>query len=168
MKRILSIFVLFIFLWGTGLIQLSHAQVFNMENPLIGTEAADFTLSSIKSGKVNFTKIREGKSAILFFWATWCPHCRRELGELSEQAAQIEKKGIKIILIDIGETTKQVSSYLQKQNINFDVILDENQSLSEKYGLVGVPTLFFVNKNGKIKAVEYSFPENYEEILSRE
>lgn len=168
MKRIFQIFVLFIFFCGTCLIQLSHAQSFYTENPLINTKAPDFTLSSVKNGKVNFTKIREGKSAILFFWATWCPHCRRQLGELSEQAAQIEKKGVKIILIDIGENAKQVSAYLQKQNISFDVILDENQSLAEEYGLVGLPTFFFVNKSGKIKAVEYSFPENYEEILSRE
>ena len=96
MKRIFSIFVLFVFFCGTWLVQLSHAQLFYTENPLINTEAPDFTLPSIKSGKVNFTKIREGKSVILFFWATWCPHCRRELGELSERAAQIEKKGIKI------------------------------------------------------------------------
>jgi len=138
----------------------------HMENPLIGQQAPDFFLESVKNGKVSLAKLRDGQGAIVFFWATWCPHCRRQLGELNTQAAEIEKKGIKIILIDIGENARQVSSYLEKQGINLDAVLDENSSLSDSYGIVGVPTFYLIDKKGVVKAVEHALPENYAKILS--
>jgi peroxiredoxin len=75
----------------------------------------------------------------------------------------IEKKGIKIILVDIGESLPEVQSYIKKNNIRFEVLLDEDEKVSEQYNLVGVPTLVFVDKDGLARAVEHSIPDNYEE-----
>lgn len=164
MKRFVVIAAFILSVLGIG--ASVQAQLSEMESPLIGKPAPDFSLESVKNGKVSLTKLRDGKGAIVFFWATWCPHCRRQLGELNAQAAEIEKKGIKIILIDLGENAKQVSAYLGKQGINLDAVLDENSSLADEYGLVGVPTFYLIDKKGVVKAMEHVLPENYEQILS--
>ena len=77
----------------------------------------------------------------------------------------MQKKNIKLILVNVGETPKLVRSFIDKNNINLDVFLDQDSSLSEKYGIVGIPTFFFVNESGVIKAVENSLSDNYDEIL---
>jgi peroxiredoxin len=141
---------------------------FGMANPayitntLIGKPAADFTLETLKDKKVNMTKYRDGKKAIIFLWATWCPHCRVELKRINEMQDEMAAKGIKIILVSLGEEKETVRSYINRHQYTFDIFLDEEQSLEGPYQLVGVPTLFFLDENGVIKYVDHALPEDYE------
>ena len=144
----------------------ARAQFFFMENPLVGQRAPDFTLKTFNGGKVNMTKFRDNKSAILFFWATWCPHCREALKDLNKNRAGIEGKGIKLMLVDMGEGEKEVRRYVERNKIGSTIFLDQESSLAELYGVVGIPTFVFVDSQGMVKAVEHAVPENYEEILA--
>ena len=144
----------------------ARAQFFFMENPLVGQAAPDFTLKTFNGGKVNMTKFRDGKSAIIFFWATWCPHCREALKELNKNRAQIEGKGIQLMLVDVGEEEKEVRRYVERNKIGSTVFLDQESSLADPYGIIGVPTFVFVDSQGIVKAVEHALPENYAEILA--
>ncbi len=145
------------------------AQFFNvgMENPLTGKNAPEFNLPTLSGKKMNLTQYRAGKSAIVFFWATWCPNCYEKLVELSKDAGELKNKQIQVILVDIGENTKTVESYMKKNHVPYDVFLDEESKISENYGIIGIPTLFFVGKDGIIKAVEHSLPKNYTKILNQ-
>ena len=149
-----------------GSLPSARAQFFFMENPLVGKTAPDFTLPTFNGGKVNMTKFRDNKSAILFFWATWCPHCREALKDLNKNRAEIEGKGIKLMLVDIGEGEKEVRRYVERNKIVSTIFLDQESSLSDLYGVVGIPTFVFVDSKGMVKAVEHELPENYEEILA--
>lgn len=139
---------------------------FFMENEAIGKPAPDFTLPTAGGAKMSFAEFRSDKSAIVFFWATWCPHCRRELGNLNASKEAIEKKGIRIALVDIGEDEQTVQQYLQKNKIGLTVFLDQDSSVAESYNIIGVPTFYFVDKTGIVRDVQHSLPENYEEIFS--
>lgn len=136
-----------------------------LHNSLIGQQAPDFTLETLNGQKVSMVQFRGGQPAMIFFWATWCPHCRRELKNLTRQRDQIERKGIKIILVDVGESLQEVKAYFDANNILLDVFLDQNTQVSKNYRIVGVPTFFFVNKEGTVVAAEHSLPRNYEKIL---
>ena len=135
------------------------------ENPLVGKAAPDFSLNTLSGEKMNFTKARSGQPVVVFFWATWCPHCREQLKDLSAQAPAIEQKGIKLMLVDLGETKDQVQRYAKKQGIQGNIFLDEESSVAEQYHIIGVPTFFFVDKTGVIKSVEHALPEDFEKIL---
>jgi len=130
---------------------------------LIGQQAPDFTLETLKGQKVNMTQYRDGQSAMIFFWATWCPHCRRELSNLTQQRDQIEQKGIKVVLINVGESSQKVKAYFDASQISFDVFLDQSTEIAENYRIVGVPTFFFINNEGVVVAAEHSLPslKNY-------
>jgi thioredoxin-related protein len=43
--------------------------------------------------------------------------------------------------------------------------LDEESSLAESYGVVGVPTFVFVDAKGIVSAVEHVLPEGYERFF---
>ena len=60
-----------------------------------------------------------------------------------------------------------MNSYVKRNKVPYEVFLDEESKVAENYGIIGVPTLFFVGKDGVIKSVEYSIPDNYQEILMR-
>lgn len=129
--------------------------------------APDFTLETLKGETANMTQFRNGNNAIIFFWATWCPHCRVALGELNKNYAEIQKKGIVVIPIDLAETKEEVAYYAKKNKIEMDIFLDKEGSLQEPYNIIGVPTFYFVGKDGIIKSVTHSLPKNIENIFSK-
>ena len=136
-------------------------------NPLIGKPAKSFTLETLNGKKMSLEEFREGKKAIVFFWATWCPHCRQAITKLNSQKDELEKKDIRIILVDIGESKPEVRRYVETKEIGFDVFLDSDSSVAEGYEIIGVPTFYFINKEGIINDVQHELPSNYDQILSK-
>jgi len=165
-----KIFILFVFLFFVCCLlpgRALEAQLLTfLENPLLNKQAPDFTLPTLSGQPTSLSQLRDGKSAILFFWATWCPHCRVQLKELSVMKADIEVKGIKVLLVDVGESSQQVGNYMKKNNINYEVFLDEDSKVSDEYNLIGVPTYFLIGADGVIKAVDHAIPSDYVEILT--
>ena len=163
--RVSLILLLILFAAGSpyAMGQISFFDLLGSRN--IGKAAPDFTLKTIAGKDVNMTRYRDGKKAIIFFWATWCPHCRVALRELNQDRLEIEKKNIKIILVDLGEEVPEVEAYAKKNKIDGDIFLDEDNSLATPYGLVGVPTFYFLSEDGIVRAIEHALPKNYEELL---
>ena len=143
------------------------AQFFFMENENVGKKVQDFNLELLSGEKSTLEKFRDGKKAIVFFWATWCPHCRVQLGELSDNKAEIEKKGIKVIPVDVGEASGIVGKYMEKNKIDFDVFMDVESEVSENYGIIGVPTFYFIDENGIVTKVDHSLPKDLEAPFSK-
>jgi peroxiredoxin len=168
MKNVIRLSLMLFLALGAGMILSTgaSAQFSYMENELIGQPAPNFTLNTVSGEKIEMNQYRDGKNAIVFFWATWCPHCRSALKELNAKSEQIEAKGIKLVIVDLGEEKNVVSKYLQKNKIGFNVFLDVESELGETYGLIGVPTFFFVDQKGIVKAVKHSLPEKLESMFA--
>ncbi len=143
----------------------ASAQLFYMENSNIGKPAPDFTLPATNGKEINLTEYRGDDKAIIFFWATWCPHCRTQLKELSAKSENILQQGIKLVIVDYGEDIATVAKYAKRNKIELDMIVDQGATLEEPYELIGVPTFFFVDSQGIVKAVEHELPGNLEEVF---
>jgi peroxiredoxin len=136
------------------------------DNPLIGTAAPGFKLAQLKNGDVvSLDSLRKGGKAVLFFWATWCPHCREQLKAMNEKRAELDKLGATIQLIDVGEERLAVEKFMNAKGYDFNVLLDSDSSVAEAYGVIGVPTIVFIGPDGKIRELMNGFPDNYAEIL---
>ncbi len=167
MKMMFRVVILILFLAGAWGPSFAMGQFSFLETTMAGKPAPDFTLKTLKGPDANMTKFRAGQPAIIFFWATWCPHCREQLKGFNAQAEEIGKKGIKVILVDIGESKGEVQAYVDKNKIMFEIFLDQEETVVEKYAVIGVPTFFFVNAKGEIKSTEHYLPENFEETLKK-
>ncbi len=135
------------------------------EMSLVGKTAYDATLPTALGQPKSLSQAREGKKAVLFFWATWCPHCHDEITRMKSNMDAIAAKGIKIVLVSIGETKADVAAYLKYNHVPLDSLLDEDNALQGPYDLVGVPTLVFVDEKGIIREVRHDFPDDYERFF---
>ena len=135
------------------------------DHPLKGRAAPDFTLDTLNARAVKFSDVSKGKNTIVFFWATWCPHCRAQVGALKKQQPKLVKEGVEVVLVDIGEDRATVKKFLAAGNYDFDVFLDVKSNVAETYEVFGVPTLFFIGADGKIREMLNAFPDDYAEIL---
>jgi len=145
----------------------AHAQFLLFGNPLQGKPAPDFALRSVDGKTQQLAELlKESSGAIIFFWATWCPHCRTQIAELAQRRAEIEKDGIRIVVIDIGEQSAQVAAYLKRGGIALDVLLDMDSSVAEAYQIAGVPTFFFLSADGTVLSSKNLLPKNYRALLA--
>ncbi len=167
MKKLLLLTAFILTLSFSPFPVLAQFSIFEMENPLVGKKAPEFNLPTLSGQKISLSQYRAGKSTIIFFWATWCPNCQEKMEKLSKSATEMKDKGIQIILVDIEENAKVVNSYVKRYKILYDVFLDEESKVAQDYNIIGIPTFFFVGKDGIIKAIEHSIPGNYEKILNQ-
>jgi len=143
----------------------SCSPLLGINSPLVGKMAPDFTLNSLNGQQINMAAYRNGQPAILYFWATWCPHCKKQLLELTKNKNSIESSGIKILAIDIEESALHVQNYINENGIQFNVILDLDGAVTEEYMIVGVPTYFFLDREGNVIEARNDLPDNYASIL---
>ena len=153
-------------IFTTGHVTSASGQFPFFENPLVGERAPEFTLTSLSGKSASLFQLRGGKPAIIFFWATWCPHCREQLGHLKSITEEIQQKGYQLILVDLQEDPDAVQGFLDRQQMAFDVLLDVDAGVAEQYGVVGVPSLYFVDASGIIRGVEHALPKDYESYFS--
>lgn len=148
---------------GAGALAMAMGDAGFVQQTIIGAKAQDFTLQTVRGQKITLAKHISGKRAILLFWTTWCPHCRVAVKEINAMRDQFTSSNIAVILISVGEPAKTVSRYLETNRYDFDVALDSDQSVSDAYRLMGVPTLVYIDEKGIVRSVEYQFSADYNE-----
>ncbi|MDR1924643.1 MAG: TlpA family protein disulfide reductase [Planctomycetaceae bacterium] len=105
-----------------------------------------------------------GKVVLVNFTATWCIYCKLEIPNLLKLYEQYHSKGFEIVSVYIfehGETDAAVSAVkkaVSDEKIPWIIVseaLTEKSKLekqSEKYNIMGVPTMLLIDKNGKVTA----------------
>ncbi len=101
----------------------------------IGDKAILFKLKSYNAGTIDLAELIGDQKIVLIFSRYFgCPICQVDLKELMTRKTEIEKKGAKILYItQSGE--KVAKEYIEKEKINFPVILSSKDELYADYGL---------------------------------
>jgi len=126
--------------------------------------AGDIVLNDLESRRVDLSGLT-GRPSILFFWTTWCPYCRSELRALNKMYPQMEKEGITVFAVNVGEENYKVKRFLKDYALDVRVLLDEEGLAAKNYKLRGVPTYVFINKDGQVVSLEHRLPGDYKGLL---
>ncbi len=96
---------------------------------------------------------RPAHPVLVHFWATWCPVCRTEQGNI---AAIARDHDVITVAMQSG-SAQEVARYLQEQGLNFPVVNDADGSLSGIWGVHAVPASFIIAPDGQISFVEVGY-----------
>lgn len=96
---------------------------------------------------------QKGKPVLVHFWATWCPVCKFE----NDNVAALASKYTIITIASWSEGATEVKKFMQMENLNMPVIVDEDGEWASLYGVKAVPASFFIDKNQKISFVESGY-----------
>lgn len=129
--------------------------------PFAGYRAADFTAVDVFTGeKIRLADLR-GQVVFLNFWATWCPPCKAEMPEMEALHQELGDK-VRIIALgaDAREPGEKMGAFANSLGLTFTIAFDQ-ASAAKAYQVAGVPTSFFIDKEGIISA-RHSGPMNLE------
>ena len=113
-------------------------------------EKIDFTLKDLNGKKWTLSQLR-GKIVAVNFWATWCPPCRKELGDLDLIATHFQSQGVVILGLD-DENPFKINQFFGGHNLNYPVLLDEGRKVAEQFHVEGIPKTFVFDREGKLVA----------------
>lgn len=130
----------------------------------VGKDAADFCLESIKGEKISLSDYKGSRDIILTFWASWCPYCVSELKDISQRYFELRANGFEVLAINVKESRLKAESFAEKKRLNFPILLDPQGSVARQYG-VGIPAVFMVDKQGKIRFRGHQIPEHYLDLV---
>ncbi len=158
MKRNILILMLVIFTVTLMLVVGRKAARNNGGGPIVpgnlsGKAAPDFELKTIDGKTVRLSDYR-GKAVLLNFWATWCPPCKIEMPWFVDLQKQYGEQGLQVIGVSVDDDAEKnadkIAEFAKQMNLNYVVVLG-NEKVSDQYGGVeGLPTTFYIDRNGKI------------------
>ena len=120
------------------------------QGPQVGKLAPDFKLENLDGQSVSLSDFR-GKPVLINFWASWCGPCRAEMPYIQQIYEEWSDKGLEVLAIDIGESSSKVKEFLQSQGLSIPVLLDTEKNVAQEYNITGIPTTFFIDKDGIIQ-----------------
>ncbi len=85
-------------------------------------------------------------------FATWCPPCRAETPALARTAVELQKRGIKVIGIDQGESALAVSEFAREFNLSYPLVVDPNRQTNVLLGARVIPETIVV-QDGIVRSI---------------
>ncbi|HWZ98831.1 MAG TPA: TlpA disulfide reductase family protein [Candidatus Dormibacteraeota bacterium] len=135
-----------------------------------GKSAPDFSLDSLEGHKVSMAEFRGKKKVVISYWASWCGPCRVELPELKQFYEKYHKEDsdFEVLAISIDDDRESAEAYATKAKLPFPVLLDLGHDTAEAYSVEAIPTMFIVEKDGKVKSASTGVDQSMEIKLALE
>jgi len=112
----------------------------------MGTASAAQTANSTDFNLSNY----KGQFVYLDFWASWCGPCRASFPWMNTLQKDLKDKNLKIVSINLDAERDDADEFLKEFPADFEVIYDPKGKSAENYKLLGMPSSFFFDPNGKL------------------
>jgi thiol-disulfide isomerase/thioredoxin len=110
-------------------------------------------LTDLSGQPISLAALR-GRPVWINFFATWCPPCQEETPVLRDVYAAHQADGLALVAVSVQETTADdVQAYVQRYSLGYTVGFDATSAVFHTYRAFGLPTQFFLDKNGVIRNV---------------
>jgi peroxiredoxin len=118
--------------------------------PRVGQVAPDFAVRDIDGNLHKLSDFR-GRPVWINFWASWCPPCRAENPDIQAVYDANRAAGLVVLGIAIGEEDSTVRGYAGRAGLTYTIGLDGGTDIAAAYRIVGIPTHFFIDKDGVLR-----------------
>jgi len=132
MKR-LNVYIFFVlmkFTVATVFAQIATAPGVNQGEKAPRIRGMDQNGNSIDS----FELIGNGPFVLIFYRGSWCPYCRRHLGNLQDSLQLILDKGASVVVVT-PEAPESIKNMIDQTQASFSIIQDEDYKIMDDYGV---------------------------------
>jgi peroxiredoxin len=132
-----------------------------------GESTPAFTLETLQGKPSQFPSDYRGKIVAVRFWADWCPFCESEMQALEPVYQNYRERGLRILAVNVRQDRETAADFINDLNISYETLLDREGEVARAYGVMALPTTFFIDRNGVLKTriLGESTPETFEQII---
>ena len=116
-----------------------------------GDAAPAFTATRLDGTTLRFPQDVAGKAVAIRFWADWCAFCREEMTAIEPIFQQRQAEGLEVLAVNAGQDRGSVEKFAKKIGVSYPVLVDEGAGVAKSYRVIGLPTTFFVGRDGTIQ-----------------
>lgn len=111
--------------------------------------AAEFKLSDLDGRQISSEDLK-GSVVVLDFWATWCGPCLAEMPAFNSLHGKYAGRGVKVVGIAVQSGWAQdIKPYRDQYKIAYPILVGDDEVV-EKYGVIGFPTTYILDKDLKV------------------
>ncbi|MBI5341866.1 MAG: TlpA family protein disulfide reductase [Deltaproteobacteria bacterium] len=123
----------------------------------VGTAAPDFSVKDSDGKPFRLSEEKGKKAFLLVFWSIFCEPCRAEMPVIQKMHEKYRESGLNVVTIALdGEPlVGSIAGFIRQEGYTFRVLIDELDSqemfkVADPYGVAGTPTLFLLDRAGKV------------------
>ena len=133
-----------------------------------GTPAPDWALPTLTGDTVRLADLR-GKVVLLDFFYKSCAPCCAALPFLQSLHEKYKDQGVVLLGIDPYDDSEkdEMADFIAKRGITYTVLFSE-RDLSNIYHIAAYPTLFFIDRDGKIAKVHRGYHPTLESAIEEQ
>lgn len=120
-------------------------------HPLFGQPAPEIDLLTLDGERVTLSELR-GRPVLVNFWATWCLPCREEFPLMVEAYEKHEADGLEILGVVHDDTVAGARAFAEDKSADWPMLDDADDVAWDDYTGVAMPTSFFVDADGVVRA----------------
>lgn len=128
------------------------------------TIAPNFKLLSVTEEEISLAD-QKGKLVLLDFFYKSCYPCMQALPKIQALHEKYKDKGLSVIGIDPWDKKEDgMAAFLTKRGATYPVLLGAKE-VANDYRVSGYPTLYLIDKTGKIILIQVGYDEDIERTL---
>lgn len=115
-------------------------------------KAPDFSMTDT-SGKQHTLSDYQGKNLVLYFWATWCPACVRDIETFKDVYAQFNSEDIKFLAVSLDKSEEKLKKFIVENEIQWPVLFGGRAwdlPMARDYEIDSTPSYVLISKDGEI------------------
>jgi len=111
-----------------------------------------------------------GKTVVVSYWASWCGPCKVELPELKDFYKRYHHadSDFEVLAISVDEHRPDAERYASEERLPFPVLYDTDGKIAEAFSVEAIPTVFVIDKAGKVKYAHAGLDETMQFQLMTE
>ncbi|MEM9986281.1 MAG: TlpA disulfide reductase family protein [Bacteroidota bacterium] len=123
-----------------------------------GETAPAWRLTTLQGDSLSLEDLR-GKIVLLDFWYVGCVPCVKAMPHLQQIHDDYQERGVVVVGFNpTGQDLQQQAAFLQKQGISYPVVHSaEDTDWAARYAVEGWPTLFVIDREGRMVHKERGF-----------
>jgi peroxiredoxin len=118
----------------------------------LGQTAPSFQAPRLHGSSVNYPAGFAGKATVIRFWADWCHYCEGEMKAIEPIYQRYHSQGVEVLAINAGQDAATVAAFAGKIGASYPLLVDESAGIAKQYGVMGLPTTYFVDGRGVVRA----------------
>lgn len=121
-----------------------------------GAVAPDFSLSTLEGEATISLAQFKGQPALINFWASWCLPCQTETPALERAYQKYRSQGLVVLGLNSAELDDLTAAldFAKEFKVSYPLLWDETGFILTAYNVLGLPTSFFVNREGLIQRIQ--------------